>query len=46
NLDNVNLASAIIYDADVTGASMENLDITNAQIFNTDIGVGGAKPTP
>jgi hypothetical protein len=28
-------------DADVTGASMENLDLTNAQIFNTGIGIGG-----
>ncbi|MGB5770235.1 MAG: pentapeptide repeat-containing protein, partial [Crocosphaera sp.] len=32
------------YDADVTGASMDNLNITNAQIFNTVIGIGGEAP--
>jgi uncharacterized protein YjbI with pentapeptide repeats len=37
----VNLTSAKIYDANVHGASMEELNISDAEIFNTGIGIGG-----
>jgi len=41
NLDRVNLTAATLIDVDVFGASMIGLDITNATIFNTGIGIGG-----
>ncbi|MFM6059148.1 MAG: pentapeptide repeat-containing protein, partial [Microcystis aeruginosa] len=44
NLNGVNFTSAMIYDADVTGASMERINLTNAQIYGTGIAVGGGNP--
>jgi uncharacterized protein YjbI with pentapeptide repeats len=42
DLDRVNLTAAIINTADVSGASMEDMIITDAKIYNTQIGVGGS----
>jgi hypothetical protein len=36
------LTAAIINTADVSGASMEDMTITSAKIYNTQIGVGGS----
>jgi len=33
-----------LYDAQVDGALMNNLNIENATIYNTNIGVGGEAP--
>lgn len=41
NLNRVNFTEAIVYDVDVKGASMEQLNLMNAEIYNTNIGVGG-----
>ncbi|MGB5770157.1 MAG: pentapeptide repeat-containing protein, partial [Crocosphaera sp.] len=40
-LDKVNLTKAMVYDVDVTGASMMALIIDEAQIFHTGISIGG-----
>ena len=41
NLDNVNFAQAQLYYVDVTGASMENLNLAQATVVGTPISIGG-----
>lgn len=43
-LDNTNFAQAQIYYVDVTGASMENLNLVDATVVGTPISIGGAAP--
>jgi uncharacterized protein YjbI with pentapeptide repeats len=43
NLDRVNFTAALMYDTHVFGASMENLILTDAELYNTAIGVGGSE---
>jgi uncharacterized protein YjbI with pentapeptide repeats len=38
------LSEATVYDADVSGASMRDVNIMNAEIFNTGIAIGGEDP--
>ncbi|EKU96406.1 putative low-complexity protein [Leptolyngbya sp. PCC 7375] len=41
DLDNVNFAQAQLYYVDVTGASMENLNLDQATVVGTPISIGG-----
>jgi uncharacterized protein YjbI with pentapeptide repeats len=41
NLKKADFAYAKLYDADVTGAAMDGINIKNAEIYNTGIGIGG-----
>ncbi len=43
DLDNANLTQAQLYYVDVTGASMENLNLANATVVGTPIGIGGTE---
>jgi uncharacterized protein YjbI with pentapeptide repeats len=43
NLKQANFAEAKLYDADVTGALMDGINIKNAEVYNTGIGIGGGE---
>ena len=36
------MTAAKLYDTDVSGAVMNNMTLTNAEIFETGIGIGGS----
>ena len=42
DLDNVNFSESQLYFVDVSGASMDNLNLANATVVGTPISVGGA----
>ena len=46
NLNQVDFTAATLIDTYVVGASMANLNLTDAQIFNTGIAVGGSEEYP
>ncbi|MEL6495859.1 MAG: pentapeptide repeat-containing protein [Cyanobacteria bacterium J06623_7] len=41
NLNRVDFTAATIFNGDTRGALMEDLNLTNAQIYNTGIAIGG-----